>query len=186
MSLIVRVAFTIIVAGLFVVAAFLAINYDALNQNFFFILVPLVGFLFFFGFAVGQRLVLPVKKLLEVAEPLENGNGRSRMYLKTQDEIGQLARTFNKIAEKFEEHKSKIETLDVNVKLRTRALEEIIDILERKIKNRTADWRQAVEELERAHAHLEMKNREIVDLQKRLAARPQKSAKKDHARIARS
>lgn len=178
MSISLRVAFAIIITGLFVIVAFAAVNYDTLNQNFYLILVPVTGFLFFFGFAIGENFVGPVKKILKETGPLEKGNGRTRLYLKTNDEIGELAKTFNKIAEKFEEHKSKIESLDMNVKLRTRALEEIISVLEQKVKNRTADWRGALEELEQAHALVAVKDKEIMDLHHQLAKNAKRSKKK--------
>lgn len=182
MSIAFRIASTTIIAGLFVVAALVAVNYQVLSPGFYLIAVPLMGFLFFFSVAVGQHVARPMKKILDGAKPLEVGNGRSRMYLKTKDEIGELAKTFNKIAERFEEHKSKIETLDVNVKLRTKALEEIIAILEQKVKNRTAQWHQAVQELEQAHAIGEMKDREILDLHNQLAKTAKKVKPKKHAR----
>jgi len=178
MSIASRVAFTIIVAGLFVIAAFAAVTYDTLNTNLYLILIPLTGFLFFFAFAIGTHFAQPIQKLLREATPLEKGNGRSRLYVKTTDEIGDLAKTFNKIAEKFEEHRSKLQTLDINVKLRTQALEEIIGVLERKVKNRTVDWHNALEELEKAHALIDIKDHEIIDLQNQLAKLVKKSKKR--------
>lgn len=179
MSIASRIAFTIIASGLFIIAAFMAVNYDsAFNESFSLILIPLMGFLFFFGFAIGNHVVNPVKKMLNEAQSLEKGHGRSRLYVKTKDEIGQLAKTFNAIAEKFEEHRSKIESLDVNVHLRTRALEEIIGVLEQKIKNRTSEWHAAIEELERAHALCELKDKEIADLNSQLEKMAKKVRKK--------
>ena len=158
-----KVAYPIILTGLFIIVVFVSIYYELLGPNFYIILIPLTAFLFLFGFAVGQRLAFPVKKLLKEADYLSKGNLDSRFNLETKDELGQLAKTFNKIAEEFEENKSKIDSLDKNIQLRTKALEEIINVLEQKVKNRTIELEKVAGELEVLQGQLKNKDKEILN-----------------------
>jgi len=173
-----KIAYPIILTGLFVIVVFTSVYYEVLGSNFYIILIPLTAFLFLFGFAIGQKLASPVKKLLEGADSLTKGNIGTRFYLKNKDELGQLAKVFNRIAEEFEEHKSKIETLDTNVKLRTRALEEIIEVLEKKIKNRTLELQKATEDLERLQEEVKTKDEEILSLKSQKNKQKSKDRKK--------
>ncbi len=138
-----KIAYPIIIAGLFIIVAFIALNYETLNVNFYLTLVLLIVYIFLFGFATGQNFARPVRKLLKRADDLSKGDLKSRFYSESKDEIGELARVFNKIAEEFEETKHQSQTLekslDLKVKARTQALEETIHALEQKVKNRTVE-----------------------------------------------
>src|SRR3989344_5707078 len=163
-----RVAYSIIITGLFIMVIFIAANYQFLDNNFYIVLIPLTAFLFLFGFAMGQKFATPVKELLKDADYLSKGNLKVRFYQKDKDELGQLAKVLNKIAEEFEQSKSEIKTLDDKVKLRTKILEEIIAVLERKIKNRTSEFQKATDDLEKAQTQLRFKNEEITQLKNQI------------------
>jgi len=168
-SISLKIAYPIIITGLFIIVVFIAATYQILDANFYIILIPLTAFLFLFGFAAGQKFALPVRELLKDADYLSKGNLKVRFNPKDRDELGQLAKVFNKVAEEFEQSKSEIETLDTKVKLRTETLEGIINVLEQKIKNRTLESQRTVEDLEKAQIQLELKDKEITDLKNQAA-----------------
>ncbi len=173
-----KVAYSIIITGLFIIVVFVATFYQVLDPNFYLVLIPLTAFLFLFGFAIGQKFAFPVKKLLKEADYLSKGNFKSRFYVANKDELGELAGVLNKIAQEFEESKNKIGALDNKVKLRTKASEEIINVLEQKIKNRTFDFQRAVEDSEKLRETLLSRNEEILSLQGQIAELSKKKRKK--------
>jgi len=160
-----KVAYSIIITGLFIIVVFVAANYEVLAYNFYIVLIPLTAFLFLFGFAMGQKFSLPVKELLKDADYLSKGNVNVRFLSKDQDELGQLAKVFNKIAEGFEKSKSEVEALDTKVKLRTQTLEEIIKVLEQKVKNRTLEFQGTLDKLEQTQVQLGLRDAEIVEFE---------------------
>src|SRR3989338_7686439 len=164
-----KVAYPIIITGLFIIVVFIATAYQILDYNFYIVLVPLTVFLFLFGFAIGQKFALPVKELLKDADYLSKGNHKIRFYSENKDEFGQLAKVLNRVAEEFEDGRSKIETLDTQVKLRTKTLEEIISVLEQKVKNRTLEGQIMSKDLEKIQLQLELKNTEIISLKNQIA-----------------
>src|SRR3989338_3936875 len=161
-----KIAYPIILAGLFVIVAFIGFNYENLNLSFYIIFLLLTIYIFLFGFATGQQFSKPVKELLQKADNLSKGDLKSRFYLENKDELGELARVFNKIADDFEQSKNQNENMeravDIKVKARTQALDETINALEQKVKDQTKE-----EEI------LELKER-IKDLKKELNGRKNK------------
>ncbi len=147
-----KIAYPIIIAGLFIIVSFIAVNYDNLNPGFYFVLSLLIIYIFLFGFAIGQNFSSPIKKLLKIAENVSGGDLKSRSYLDTQDEVGELARVFNRIADALEESRYENEkmerSVDIKVKARTQALQETIDALEQKVKNRSFELQKIEQELE--------------------------------------
>lgn len=164
-----KIAYPIIITGLFIMVVFVSATYDILDANFYLVLVPLTAFLFLFGFAIGQKFSIPVKEILKEADYLSKGNLKSRISLDNNDELGQLAAIFNKIAEEFEINKTTIGSLDTKVKLRTKTLEEIITVLEKKIKNRNFEFQRAIEDVEKMKIQLEARNKEIADLKSQIS-----------------
>ena len=90
-----KIAYPIILAGVFVIIAFIGFNYENLNINFFVIFLFLIIYIFLFGFATGQNFAVPFKKILQGADDLAKGDLKSRIYIKSNDELGQLAIIFN-------------------------------------------------------------------------------------------
>lgn len=176
-----KIAIPIILAGIFATTIFIALNYDKLDINFYIILVTLTSFIFFFGFATGQELASPVKKLLEKATELSQGNLSSRVYLETKDELSELAKVFNKIAEDLEvtsaEKENTEKSVGVKVKARTQELEETINALEQKVKNRTAELERLLSEFDKSRADIKNKEKEIEELRSSLGSLKQKVGK---------
>ena len=167
-----KIAIPIIVAGIFIVTVFIALNYERLDINFYVVFALIIIYIFFFGFATGQRFAVPVKKLLKRATDLSEGDLTTKIYLETKDEFSDLAKIFNKIADKLEESRSKTETteksVDIKVKAKTQALEETINALEQKVKNRTLELQRIVDELRVIQQKTKNKEIETERLKKEL------------------
>lgn len=158
-SIALKVAYPIIIGGLFIIVAFIAVHYQTLNATFFSVLGLLTAYIFLFGFATGQNFAESFKRLVKRADDLSKGDVKSRLYLKNKDEIGELANIFNKIAEELEHNRSENLTLgrsvDLKVKARTQALEETINALEQKVRNRTLELQRITDEMEKLQNQLQ-------------------------------
>ena len=152
-SISIKVAYPIIIAGLFVMVMFIALSYQNLNTAFYITLCLLIAYIFLFGFATGQNFAKPIRRILQQAEDLSSGDVKTRIYSKDKNELGQLAQVFNKIAEQVEQIQIKNETLekmvDIKVKAKTQALEETISALDQKVRNRTAELQKLIAEVEK-------------------------------------
>jgi len=177
-KLVSKISIPIILAGIFAVVVFLSVSYEQLNFGAYVVILFLVVYVFLFGLAVGQNLASPIKELLEKATELKNGNLSSRVYLETKDELAELAKIFNKIAEELEarhEQEANIEkSISVKVKARTEDLEEMIDALEQKVKNRTIELERLLAESGRLQAEIKERGGETIKLKKELSGFKQK------------
>jgi len=167
-----KISTAIIVAGLFIIVSFAALDYDALNINFYIIFSFLFIFVFFFGLATGQRVASPIKKLLEKTEELSKGNLSSRVYLETKDELAGMAKAFNKIAEDLEASRAQEgnaeKSVGIKVKAKTLALEETINALEQKVRNRTSELECMIKSLEKFQGESTIKELEIEKLKQQI------------------
>jgi two-component system sensor histidine kinase CpxA len=167
-----KISIPIILAGLFAIAIFVALDYEKLGMSFYIVLFLLAVYVFFFGFATGQELSSPVKKLLERATELSKGNLSSRAYLETKDELAELAKVFNKIAEELErshlQGENAEKSVDIKVRARTQALEETINALEQKIKNRTIESERLVNESEKMRTEVKSREMEVAEIKEEL------------------
>jgi len=145
-----KIAVSIILVGVFSIVVFIATTYQQLQLSSYIILALLFVFMFFFGIATGQNLTYPIKKLLNDATELSKGNFSSRVYLESQDELSDLADAFNKIAEELQESSEQAANLEksvaVKVKAKTQELEETINALEQKVRNRTIELERLMKE----------------------------------------
>jgi len=136
-----KLAVPVMLAGLFSIVVFIALNPDGIQPSFYIILFLLSVFIFFYGLYVGQSVANPIEKILKRAVDLSRGDTKARFYLETKDEFGELAQIFNKIADDLENSRNKAEssekTVNIKVKAKTADLEETINALEQKVKNRT-------------------------------------------------
>ena len=171
-SLTSKIAVPIILAGLFAITIFLALDYERLEPSFFVVLLLLSVSIFFFGFAIGQNFVSPIKRLIERATNLSNGDLTSRVYLESKDEFGELAKIFNKIAEELQESHCETqkteESVGIKVKARTQALEETINALEQKVKNRTIELERLIQESKKLQEDAKSKETEAEGFRKEL------------------
>jgi len=148
-----KIAVPIILVGIFIITVFVSFNYERLDFSFYVVFALIIIYVFLFGFATGQRFVAPIRKLLNRVNDLNTGDLKARAYLETKDELSELAKAFNEIAEKLEKSQNNEEqtekSVDVKVRARTRALEETIVALEQKIKNRTIELERVTESLKK-------------------------------------
>lgn len=130
-------------------------------------------FVFFYGFSTGQNLSSPVKKLLDRATELNKGDLKTRVYLETKDEMSDLAKIFNEIAEKLEKSYANEETteksVDIKVRAKTQALEETINALEQKIKNRTIELQKIADESKKIQEIAKIKEMETEELKRQIS-----------------
>ena len=182
-----KIALPIILTGLFAIIVFVALDYGKMPNEVYFVFIFLSVYVFLFGFAVGQNISSPLEKLLKRATELSQGDLKTRVYLETKDELGELSRVFNKIAQDLEESKNANlvaqETIDIKVKARTQALEETIYALEQKVKNRTIEaeklMNQSTQLQEQVKAAEEEKNKLNEELLRLKASSSRASKKED-------
>ncbi len=174
-----RIAVPIILTGIFIITVFIALGYQQLDPAFYLVILFLIVFIFFFGIAIGQDIASPLKKLLDKAKELSEGNLSSRVYLETKDELSELADVFNKIAEELQESHEQGANLEksvnVKVKAKTQDLEETINALEQKVKNRTIELERLIKESNGLQEALKSKETEADQLKKELNDLKQKT-----------
>lgn len=95
-----------------------------------------------------RTLLNPLRRLQQGAQAIGSGNFEYRIRLDRRDEIGNLAESFNKMAEQISDFYKK---LDEKVEERTRQLEET----KQKLKKKFAETRKAKRELESSKEKLE-------------------------------
>lgn len=148
----IKIAYAIILAGLFVIVVFVGLNYDMESPVSYAILFMLAACVILIGFAAGHNVGAPMKRLLQKAEDLSRGK-MTRFEGHDRDEVGELGRALNKIAHQLEKNKHEMTQLERSVegrvKAKTQDFQEIIVALEVKVKNRTREYRQVLAELEK-------------------------------------
>ena len=167
-----KIAMPIIITGIFIITIFIGLNYGRLDRNFYIVFVITTIYIFLFGFATGQKFIVPIRKLLKRATDLSEGDLTTRVYLETKDEFSDLAKIFNKIADELEASRSKTETteksVDIKVKARTQILEETINALEQKVKNRTLELQRIIDASDSIQKKTKIKEIETEQLKKEL------------------
>jgi adenylate cyclase len=120
----------------------------------------------FIGTVISMEMTKPIRLLRDAAEKIKQGELNTRINIKSNDEIGQLADSFNQMAInlqssysaleqkvkertiELEETKHKIETinydLEQRVRLRTEELEKLKSSLEKNVAERTDQLSQAM------------------------------------------
>ncbi len=176
-----RIIVPIILVGVFAIAVFIAMGIDKMTPGLYVVISLFAIYVFFFGLAVGQNLSSPMKKLLDKAVQLSKGNLSSRVYLETKDEFSELAGIFNKIAEELEASRYKEanseKSVGIKVQARTQELQETINALEQKVKNRTIKMERLMEESNKLQGAVEDKGVESEQLKKEMADLKKRASK---------
>ncbi len=167
-----KIAFRIIIACLFVAMAFTAFYYQKLDYNLYPFLLILFVFIVSFAFAVSINIITPVKTLLKKAEKLSSGEFAGRFFIQNKDELGQLAKVFNKIAQnvgqaKYDSKKLQ-EAFDRKVEEIVGLMGETIDNSERKVKNREIEFQKFMKDFEILKEQLRLRDMKVIDLQKKI------------------
>lgn len=137
----------------------------------------------FLSLLLNQIVISPIAKIKEGLERIGKGDLNWRIVLRTQDEIGDLARRVNEMVEKLEfsyknlEKKVKETTeeleeaktvLEIKVRARTRELRELAESLEAKVKERTKELQKKVEELEKFQRLAVGRELKMIELKKEI------------------
>ncbi len=103
-----------------------------------------------FAFVFGKKISEPIVYLTDVTKSISEGDFSKRVNISAKDEIGELSKSFNKMADFVEE--------------KTHALEEYTSNLEKIIEERTKDLKQINKELEKQSLDLEKAYKELLTL----------------------
>lgn len=139
---------------------------------------------------LSNSIVKPVKKLTDTTREIAAGKLETKVKIRTRDEIGELAESFNRMTENLrksrealEEAKASLEikvkertkeleearaSLEIKVRARTIELEELAGSLDEKVKERTKTLQGKVEELERFHRLTVGRELKMTELKKEI------------------
>jgi two-component system sensor histidine kinase VicK len=103
----------------------------------------LIGILLSFGiaYAATRHVTRPLKALSRGVRKIEEGDLDQRVTVTSGDELGLLADSFNRMASALAER-------DGTIKKKNQALQELNELLEKKVTERTAELRMEMERLE--------------------------------------
>jgi len=178
-----KIAFPIILSAIFAITIFIALDYGSMKPSFYIVLLFVAIYVFFFGYATGERFASPIQELLERANQLSKGDLSDRIYLDTKDEIEELAKIYNKLAEELEEscarERNTEKSVDIKVRAKTQALEETINALEQKVRNRTIELEKLTQGSEGLQQQIKTKETEVRSLKQELDNLKSKTQKKE-------
>jgi len=109
--------------------AFTAYSFFIASEKSFFIygsisILLSIVVLLIFSHLIAKIITEPIKKLIEVTGEIEKGSLDQRLNIQDQDEMGELARSFNKMTEKLEEY---YKDMDEKVKTQQKHLLNILN-----------------------------------------------------------
>ena len=148
-----------------------------------YVIIPLIIFAVVLTILFTIKLVEPITTLTKTVEKIRGGNFDIKADIKTNDEIGQLAQTFNDMTVKLKESYSILEekvkqrttelehergSLEEKVIERTGELENLKINLEKTVEDRTKTLDEKVSELERLNKLLVGRELKMVELKDEL------------------
>jgi nitrate/nitrite-specific signal transduction histidine kinase len=121
---------------------------------------------------VKKIIVNPLVEFKQGINQIIKGNFNKKIILKTNDEIEELANTFNQMIEKIvqyqEEIKESKDILEIKVRARTRELQELAENLELEVQERTKDLKEKINELEKFHKLAIGRELKMIELKKKI------------------
>lgn len=130
-----------------------------------------------------KRITKPIVSLRNAALEIGKGKLETKIDIKTNDEIGELAQTFNQMAATLKEFYRTLEgkvkertkeleearaSLEIKVKARTKELQELTERQEETIEKRTKEIKERMEELERFHRLAVGRELKMIEMKKEL------------------
>ncbi len=181
MSIFWKISYFIVLAGVFVLAMFVAANYQMLNASFYLMAYVLLIFLVCFGFYAGQSVSRPLKKITAIAKALAGGNLHARVDIRGSDELVQLAQAINKIADELQKTHQEKEQIKYSVGQKVNSLvkpvHQTIEALEQKVAHRTMSMHQATQLSEKLQIDLVFKEAELLDIKEQLEKSKKRKSK---------
>ncbi|MBI2821134.1 MAG: HAMP domain-containing protein [Acidobacteria bacterium] len=110
------------------------------------------GLVVFLVYGISRGITVPLKKLTSTAAVISAGDFSGRVDVRTGDELQDLARTFNEMAQSLQE--------------RSHALLELNRNLEHKVRERTVALQQSNAELKAAYQDLQQAHAQLVQSEK--------------------
>lgn len=106
------------------------------------------------GILLATSISNPLAHLMKVIRELEKGNLNARSYLISNDEIGVLSQSFDRMAQEIEKNRSELEDLNRNLEFR--------------VTEKTQNLTRAYERLQLSNQNLAVANRELEEANKKL------------------
>lgn len=103
---------------------------------------------FILAYLVARRLTRPINELATGVRMIESGDLRQRVAVDTSDEVGLLADAFNRMAKSLEERDRTIRSKAHDLEGLNEQLQEMNELLEQRVSERTADLQMEMERLE--------------------------------------
>ncbi|MGD8893079.1 MAG: response regulator [Desulfobacterales bacterium] len=86
-----------------------------------------IFFCIIFGIFISRSISKPIAELTEVTEEIANGNLSKRLKIKSKDEIGRLADSFNKMVKEIIKYRSNLEKKNKDLESSYEQLEQVIE-----------------------------------------------------------
>lgn len=153
------------------------------------IFVFIILMVIFFAVVFTQRIVAPIRSLVEAARKAASGDLNVRAKVEGNDELAQLSKEFNFMIEQLKKTRDQLEeekkVLEIRVKARTRELEELASNLDRQVRERTKELQDRVNQLEKFHKLTVGREMKMVELKKRITEL-EKELKKCRSKISKN
>ena len=89
--------------------------------------IVIIFFCMIFGITISKSISKPIVELTEVTEEIANGNLSKQLHIKSKDEIGRLADSFNKMVKEINTYRSNLEKKNKDLESSHEQLEHVIE-----------------------------------------------------------
>lgn len=126
----------------------------------------------FTSFYLAKGITNPLNTFRKGAEIIGKGNLDYRIEMETGDEIEELGKAFNQMAENLKKYQIELEeskmVLQIKVKAKTKELRELTENLDFKVKEKTKELQNRIEELERFHQLTVGRELKMIELKREI------------------
>ncbi len=124
------------------------------------------------GYFISRSISKPILGIRDAAAKIAQGDIDVTIKPRSNDEIGELAVTFNKMIKDLERSRSALEeakvVLEIKVRARTKELKDLSESLEQQVKERTKEIQGRMNELERFQKLVIGRELKMIELKKEL------------------
>lgn len=137
-----------------------------------YILVIIAAIIIVFIFLYFYKIEKPLKKIIKACEEVRKGNLDVKIDIKSKTKIGELIKTFNEMIKDLKRSHVALEeskdVLEIKVRARTRELRELLEQRERIIEERTGSLQERIKELERFSRLVVGRELKMIELKKEI------------------